>query len=195
MRTSIVNVYKSKVSPTKILIQQNLQMNNKLATSELRYASQNAGRLTRKNYLAEMLDMFIYMSTMPISVWKTLANFLSQRLDQKRLGEGGGGGGGCPYFHLWFRHLANLSILTLASSKIVRSGSLYGLRHSNLFSSFSDGSENIKLQVNKVNKIIVIMSLSMTVTCSCGGWVNKRPPICPFFAFFAEYCVPLLVTF
>ena len=90
MRTSIVNVYKSKVSPTKILIQQNLQMNNKLATSELRYASQNAGRLTRKNYLAEMLDMFIYMSTMPISVWKTLANFLSQRLQQKKFGEGGG---------------------------------------------------------------------------------------------------------
>ena len=123
----------------------------------------------------------------------SLENFgqLSQRLDQKRWG---GDKGGCPYFHLWFRHLANLSILTLASSKIVRSGSLYGLRHSNLFSSFSDGSENMKLQVNKVNKII-IMSLSMTVTCSCGGRVNKRPPICPFFAFFAEYCVPLLVTF
>ena len=98
MRTSIVNVYKSKVSPTKILIQQNLQMNNKLATSELRYASQNAGRLTRKNYLAEMLDMFIYMSTMPISVWKTLANFLSQRLQQRRLGGEGGVLGWLPIF-------------------------------------------------------------------------------------------------
>ena len=92
MVTSVVNVDKSKSISPKILIQQNLRMNNKLATSELRYASQNAGRLTQKNYLAEMLDMFIYMSTMPISVWKTLANFLSQRLDQKRLGEGGGGG-------------------------------------------------------------------------------------------------------
>ena len=175
----------------KKMTQQNLQMNNKSTTLELRFASQNAGRLTRKNaWLKCWTCLSIWVRGLyqsgklwPIS-WASVYN-------RRGLGRGVG----CPYFHLWFRHLANLSILTLASSKIVRSGSLYGLRHSNLFSSFSDGSENIKLQVNKVNKIIIIMSLSMTVTCSCGGRVNKRPPICPFFAFFAEYCVPLLVTF
>ena len=92
MRTSIVNVYKSKVSPTKILIQQNLQMNNKLATSELRYASQNAGRLTRKNYLAEMLDMFIYMSTMPIGL-ENFGQFLEPASTTEEVGRGGGGSG------------------------------------------------------------------------------------------------------
>ena len=74
----------------KKMTQQNLQMNNKSTTLELRFASSKCRLLNSKECLAEMLDMFIYMSTMPISVWKTLANFLSQRLQQKRFGEGGG---------------------------------------------------------------------------------------------------------
>ena len=82
----------------KKMTQQNLQMNNKSTTLELRFASSKCRLLNSKECLAEMLDMFIYMSTMPISVWKTLANFLSQRLQQRRLGGEGGVLGWLPIF-------------------------------------------------------------------------------------------------